>query len=114
MQGQKELVPKMMYQVHIGDLVPLNNFYRILDKELDLHFLYNLQPEKIHEIRQQKSRYKSNGYASSNKICFFAYSSLFWLSFRPYKLLFSHNENHNQKKQPFVKTVVLKASFYKY
>jgi len=40
MQGQKELVPKMMYQVHIGDLVPLNNFYRILDKELDLHFLY--------------------------------------------------------------------------
>ena len=40
MQGQKELVPKMMYQVHIDDLVPQNNFYRLLDKELDLHFLY--------------------------------------------------------------------------
>ncbi|MCL2436291.1 MAG: transposase, partial [Lentimicrobiaceae bacterium] len=36
----KELVPKMMYQVHIDDLVPQNNFYRLLDKELDLHFLY--------------------------------------------------------------------------
>ena len=29
-----------MYQVHIDDLVPQNNFYRLLDKELDLHFLY--------------------------------------------------------------------------
>ena len=40
MQGVKELVPKMMYQVHIDDLVPQNNFYRLLNKELDLHFLY--------------------------------------------------------------------------
>jgi len=40
MQGVKELVPKMMYQVHINDLVPQNNFYRLLDKELDLQFLY--------------------------------------------------------------------------
>ena len=99
MQGQKELVPKMMYQVHIGDLVPLNNFYRILDKELDLHFLYNLQPEKIHEIRQQKSRYKSNGYASSNKICFFAYSSLFWLSFRPFPPISLDNGNCRAKNE---------------
>jgi transposase len=40
MQGIKELVPKMMYQVHLDDLVSQNNFYRLLDKELDLHFLY--------------------------------------------------------------------------
>ena len=40
MQGTKELVPKMMYQVHISDLVPQNNFYRLLDKELDFRFLY--------------------------------------------------------------------------
>jgi len=40
MQGIKELVPKMMYQVHIDDLVPQSNFYRLLDKKLDLHFLY--------------------------------------------------------------------------
>jgi len=40
MQGVKELVPKMMYQVHIDSLVPQNNFYRLLDAALDLHFLY--------------------------------------------------------------------------
>ena len=40
MQGIKESVPKMMYQVYINELVPQNNFYRLLDKELDLHFLY--------------------------------------------------------------------------
>jgi len=40
MQGKKELTPKMMYQVHINDLVPQNNFYRILARELDLRFLY--------------------------------------------------------------------------
>ena len=40
MQGIKELDPKMMYQVYINELVPQNNFYRLLAKELDLHFLY--------------------------------------------------------------------------
>ena len=40
MQGIKELVPKMMYQVHIDDLVSQGNFYRLLNKELDLTFLY--------------------------------------------------------------------------
>ena len=40
MQGAKELVPKIMYGVHLDGLVPQNNFYRLLDKELDLHFLY--------------------------------------------------------------------------
>src|SRR5215469_18406480 len=40
MQGIKELVPKTLYQVHLHDFVPENNFYRLLDKELDLHFLY--------------------------------------------------------------------------
>jgi transposase len=40
MQGRKDLTPKMMYQVHIGDLVPNDNFYRILDKELKLTYLY--------------------------------------------------------------------------
>ena len=40
MQGTKEFIPKMMYQVHIGNLVPQNNFYRVPGKELDLYFLY--------------------------------------------------------------------------
>jgi transposase len=40
MQGQKELIPKLLYLVHLGDLVPEDNFYRILDRELKLEYLY--------------------------------------------------------------------------
>ena len=40
MQGHKEITPKLLYQVHIGELVPDDNFYRILDKELHLGYLY--------------------------------------------------------------------------
>ena len=40
MQGRKDIQPKMMYQVSINDLVSIHNFYRILDKSLDLQFLY--------------------------------------------------------------------------
>jgi transposase len=40
MQGKKDFTPKMLYQVHLGNLVPQDNFYRLLDKALDLRFLY--------------------------------------------------------------------------
>lgn len=40
MQGKKEIQPKLMYQVHLYDLVANDNFYRKLDSVLDLHFLY--------------------------------------------------------------------------
>jgi transposase len=40
MQGRKELTPKMLYQVHLQDLIPEYNFYRLLDKAIDFHFLY--------------------------------------------------------------------------
>jgi transposase len=40
MQGRKEYIPKMMYQLHLDELVPKDNFYRQLDTALDLHFLY--------------------------------------------------------------------------
>ena len=40
MQGRKEINPKLLYQVHIDDLVPKDNFYRILNKELNLGYLY--------------------------------------------------------------------------
>jgi hypothetical protein len=40
MQGIKDIVPKMLYHVHLGNLVPQDNFYRLLDKALDLRFLY--------------------------------------------------------------------------
>lgn len=41
MQGRKDLQPKMLYQVQLNDLVPRDNFYRSLNQELDLHFLYD-------------------------------------------------------------------------
>lgn len=40
MQGKKELTPKMLYQIHLQDLIPEHNFYRLLDKAIDFRFLY--------------------------------------------------------------------------
>ena len=40
MLGKKELEPKFLYNVSLEDLVPANNFYRELDKILDLNFIY--------------------------------------------------------------------------
>ena len=40
MQGKKELHPKMMYQISLDDLVPENNYYRMINRELDLKYLY--------------------------------------------------------------------------
>lgn len=41
MQGRKVYQPKMMYQVQLHDLVPVDNFYRKLDAALDLNFMYS-------------------------------------------------------------------------
>jgi transposase len=40
MQGRKEFTPKMLYQVHLTDLIPEHNFYRLLDQSIDFRFLY--------------------------------------------------------------------------
>ena len=40
MQGRKDIQPKMMYQVSLEELVSVDNFYRQLDKAIDLRFLY--------------------------------------------------------------------------
>lgn len=40
MQGKKTISPKMMYQVHLDDLVAKDNIYRKLLSTLDFHFLY--------------------------------------------------------------------------
>jgi transposase len=40
MQGKKELTPKLLYHVHLEELVPKDNFYRRLNSEIDMHFLY--------------------------------------------------------------------------
>jgi transposase len=40
MQGRKNYTPKMMYQLHLDEMVPQDDYYRKLDAALDLHFLY--------------------------------------------------------------------------
>ena len=40
MQGKKHLQPKMLYTIMLEQLVPADNFYRRLNKELNLHWLY--------------------------------------------------------------------------
>lgn len=40
MQGKKTRSTKLFYQVSLDDLVPADHLYRIIDRELDLRFLY--------------------------------------------------------------------------
>src|SRR3984957_8153866 len=40
MQGRKNIQPKMMYQVSLETMVAKDNFYRRLNTQLDLSFLY--------------------------------------------------------------------------
>jgi hypothetical protein len=40
MQGKKHLQPKMLYTATLDQLVPTDNFYRRLNKSLNLHWLY--------------------------------------------------------------------------
>jgi len=61
MQGRKEITPKMLYQVHIGDLVPRDNFYRKLDKELNLDYLY----------KATRHYYSDEGQESIDPVVFF-------------------------------------------
>ena len=53
MQGRKELTPKMLYQVHLQDLIPEQNFYRLLDKAIDFHFLYKATAQYYGEQGQE-------------------------------------------------------------
>jgi transposase len=61
MQGIKTLMPKLLYDVHICNLVPEDNFYRQLDKALDLRFLY----------QSTKPYYGSEGQESIDPVVFF-------------------------------------------
>jgi len=54
MQGKKECIPKLMYHVSLEDLVPENNYYRVIDKELNLKFLYQAT-ERYYGIEGQES-----------------------------------------------------------
>jgi transposase len=54
MQGRKGIQPKMMYQVNLNNFVPEDNFYRQLNMELDLTFLYH-ETEKYYGTEGQVS-----------------------------------------------------------
>lgn len=61
MQGKKTYTPKLMYQVHLNSLVPQDNFYRRLDKVLDMGFLY----------KETASYYGTEGQESIDPVVFF-------------------------------------------
>lgn len=61
MQGRKHFTPELFYQVSLQNLVPVDNFYRILSKELHLHFLY----------KATAKFYGSEGQASIDPVVFF-------------------------------------------
>jgi transposase len=61
MQGRKDYIPKMIYQLHLDELVPRDNFYRQLDTALDLHFLY----------KATESYYGDEGQESIDPVVFF-------------------------------------------
>ena len=59
----------MMYQVYLDELIPKENFYRKLNAEFDLQFLY----------KETEKHYSSEGQESVDPVVFF--KNLFgWLS----------------------------------
>ena len=61
MQGKKTYTPKLLYQVHLDNLVPRDNFYRKLDEVLDMNFLY----------KETSSYYGNEGQESIDPVVFF-------------------------------------------
>jgi len=60
MQGRKTFTPKVFYQTSLDRLVAQDNYYRRLDKLLDLHFLYE----------RTKSFYGTEGQSSIDPVVF--------------------------------------------
>ena len=61
MQGRKHFSPQLFYQVSLDQLVPKDNFYRTVNNELDLHFLY----------KATSAFYGTEGQVSIDPIVFF-------------------------------------------
>lgn len=61
MQGRKDYQPKMLYQIHLDDLVSADNFYRQLIKVVDFQFLY----------KSTSSYYGNEGQESVDPVVFF-------------------------------------------
>ncbi len=61
MQGKKQLTPQLFYNISLQDLVPADNFYRKLQGQLDLQFLY----------KETKRYYGTEGQQSIDPVVFF-------------------------------------------
>ena len=61
MQGKKNFTPQLFVSVNLLDLVPADNFYRKLQTELDLHFIY----------KATKKYYGKEGQESIDPVVFF-------------------------------------------
>lgn len=61
MQGKKKYIPKIFYQFSLDALVPQDNFYRKVQAELALDFLY----------KATKNYYGNEGQASIDPLVFF-------------------------------------------
>jgi transposase len=61
MQGRKHYQEKLFTSFSLSDRIPENNFYRMLDRELDLHFLY----------KETENYYGKEGQASIDPVVFF-------------------------------------------
>jgi Transposase and inactivated derivatives len=61
MQGKKDIFPKLFYSLSLDTLVPQDDFYRKLNKSIDLRFLY----------QQTQSYYGSEGQSSIDPVVFF-------------------------------------------
>ncbi|WP_235830413.1 IS1182 family transposase [Paenimyroides tangerinum] len=54
MQGRKDFTPQLFYELSLDRLVPCDNFYRRVNQELDLHFLYK-STQKYYGTQGQES-----------------------------------------------------------
>lgn len=61
MQGKKQIKPKMLYTITLEQLVPPDNFYRRLNKAIDLNWLYKVT----------QKYYGSEGQESIDPVVFF-------------------------------------------
>jgi transposase len=61
MQGKKKFTPRLFVNFNIADLIPADNFYRVLKDKLDLRFIYKLT----------KDCYSHTGKPSLDPVVFF-------------------------------------------
>ncbi len=53
MQGKKSFTPQLFVSVNLLDLVPADNFYRKLQTDLDLHFIYKATQKYYGKVCQE-------------------------------------------------------------